>query len=113
SARAGLVAGEDYPWQALLDARSLWQLGLVNLLFGLGYTSYATFFPLYLVREAGFSQVLAGGVWSVTGTASIPGTLLWGGVADALGRRSALAAIFALFTGASLIAAFAPAQVGY
>ncbi len=75
---------------------SVYHLSLIYLLFGFSYIIYATFFARYLTAEAGFTTEQAGRLWSIVGAASIGSGFLWGTVSDRLGRKYALALVFAL-----------------
>lgn len=92
---------------------TFYHLGAVFLIFGFTQPVYATFFPVYLSKEAGLSIELAGWLWSVVGTTSIVSGFLWGAVSDRIGRGKSLglvyvtlAASFALFVGPRDVAGF-------
>jgi sugar phosphate permease len=76
---------------------SVWYLGLVYFFYGLSYIIYMVFFAAYLVKEMGFSQEWAGGLWALVGGLSIFCGMIWGKISDLLGRsRGAALAYFVL-----------------
>lgn len=80
-----------------LDLRSIlrsgyaWHLGLVYMLYGLGFLIYFTFFQKRLTADLGYSDEQAGYFFLVLGLAGLAGGALWGGVSDRIGRRAAIA----------------------
>ena len=70
--------------------------------YGLSYIIYMVFFAAYLVKEMGFSQEWAGGVWAIVGGLSIFSGLIWGVISDRLGRSRG-AALAYLVLGLSYI----------
>ena len=85
-------------WREVLANRGLWALGGVYACFGFSYVVYATFFAAYLVQEGGLSPEAAGRLWGMVGVLSLPSGLLWGALADRIGKLSALAIVFAVHT---------------
>jgi sugar phosphate permease len=81
---------------------SVWYLGLVYFFYGLSYIIYMVFFAAYLVKEMGFSQEWAGGLWALVGGLSIFCGLIWGKISDVLGRSRG-AALAYLVLGLSYI----------
>jgi len=75
---------------------ALWHLGAVYLLYGFCYIIYCTFFSAALVADRGFSQAEAGAIWSSIGIVGIFSGILWGTVSDYIGRKYALAVVFAI-----------------
>ncbi|MFZ5632486.1 MAG: MFS transporter [Bacillota bacterium] len=71
-------------------------LTVIYFCFGFSYIIYAMFFVNFLVGEKGFSQVMAGSVWSLVGFLSIGSAIIWGTLSDVIGRRPALAIVFTL-----------------
>jgi sugar phosphate permease len=80
-------------WGLIYRVKSVWYLGFVYLMYGFSYVIYMTFFGAYLVKEMGWSQAQAGGLWAMVGGLSIFCGVIWGGISDLLGRKygSALA----------------------
>ncbi|MEW6458944.1 MAG: YbfB/YjiJ family MFS transporter [Bacillota bacterium] len=88
--------GRTVSWGSVYASPALWHLGTVYLFFGFSYIIYGTFFCEAMVADKGFSQSQAGAVWSLVGLMGIFSGILWGSASDHIGRRPALAAIFAL-----------------
>ncbi|HSB73390.1 MAG TPA: YbfB/YjiJ family MFS transporter [Candidatus Methylomirabilis sp.] len=85
-------------WREVFANRGLWALGGIYACFGFSYVVYATFFAAYLVKEGGLSPEAAGRLWGMVGVLSLPSGLLWGALADRIGKLSALAIVFAVHT---------------
>ncbi len=83
-------------WALVYRSGRVWHLAAIYVLFGFSYVIYATFFARFLTAEAGLTIQRAGRLWSIVGVASIASGLLWGGVSDRLGRKWALAMVFAV-----------------
>jgi nitrate/nitrite transporter NarK len=83
-------------WKDVFGNHRLWRLGLVYACFGFSYVIFATFFTAYLVREGGLSAGSAGQLWGLAGVLSIGSGLLWGALADRIGKKFGLAIVFAL-----------------
>lgn len=81
-------------WREVFANRGLWALGGVFACFGFSYVIYVTFFAAYLVREGGLSSQAAGQLWGAAGALSLASGLLWGVLADRIGKRSGLALVF-------------------
>jgi len=71
---------------------------------------YVTFFAAHLAQAGGLSAETAGRLWGLVGLLSLVSGLLWGAVADRIGRLAGLAVVFALH--ATAFAVFALAQTG-
>jgi sugar phosphate permease len=80
-------------WGSVIKKGTVWYLGVVYFFYGLSYIIYMVFFAAFLVKEMGFSQQWAGGLWAMVGGLSIFCGMIWGGISDRLGRSkgSALA----------------------
>ena len=74
-------------WTAVIKTGSIWYLGVVYFFYGLSYIMYMMFFAAYLVKEMGFTQQWAGGLWALTGGLSIFCGVIWGAISDRLGRN--------------------------
>jgi len=83
-------------WREVFANRGLWALGAVFACFGFSYIIYVTFFAAYLVKEGGLSPEAAGRLWGLAGALSLGSGLIWGAVADRIGKRLGLAIVFAL-----------------
>ncbi len=86
----------------------LWALGGVFACFGFSYVIYVTFFAAYLVREGGLSPETAGRLWGLVGVLSLGSGLLWGRLADRIGKGRGLAILFGVH--AASFAIFARGQ---
>jgi sugar phosphate permease len=89
-------------WTGIIKMGSVWYLGVVYFFYGLSYIIYMVFFAAYLVKEMGFTQEAAGGLWALVGGLSIFCGVLWGGISDRLGRSKG-AALAYLVLGLSYI----------
>jgi len=85
------TAGNGVIWRTA----AIWHLGAVYVTFGFAYIIYATFFAAHLLKH-GLGQVEAGDLWGLVGLLSLGSGVLWGSVSDRLGRKWALAIVFAL-----------------
>ncbi|MHC4457783.1 MAG: MFS transporter [Planctomycetota bacterium] len=73
-------------WTSVYKMPAVWYLGLVYFFYGLSYIIYMVFFAAYLIKEMGFTQEWAGGLWAMVGGLSIFCGVIWGGISDRLGR---------------------------
>ncbi len=85
--------------------RLTFHLGGVYALFGFGYVIYATFLVTTLVHERGFAEASAGQAWGWIGFLSLFSGPVLGGVSDRVGRKAALAVVFAFQATAYLLIA--------
>ncbi len=83
-------------WRDVFANPHLWALGAIYACFGFSYVIYATFFAAYLTKEGGLSQAAAGQLWGLVGVLSLGSGLLWGGLADRIGKKYGLAIVFGL-----------------
>ena len=58
-------------WTSVIKMGSVWYLGVVYFFYGFSYIIYMLFFAAYLVKEIGFTQEAAGGLWALVGGLSI------------------------------------------
>ncbi len=91
--------------QSIYTNRTLYLLGSIYFLFGYTYVIYATFIVTTLVNERGFSETLAGNVWSWVGFLSLFSGPVFGSLSDRLGRKAGLMIVFSLQTLAYLLVA--------
>lgn len=109
--------GSDEPqassvsWRSLYGRKSLWELGLIYMMFGYSYVAFTTFYAAYLVDERGFNDAQAGQIWFIIGLVSIASGWLWGWISDRYGRRAALMAVYMLQ--GSLLIALAEPRIGF
>lgn len=89
-------------WTSVIKMGSVWYLGVVYFFYGFSYIIYMVFFAAYLVKEMGFTQEAAGGLWALVGGLSIFCGVIWGSISDRLGRSKG-AALAYLFLGLSYI----------
>lgn len=91
-------------WRKLYFSGSVWHLGAVYFCFGFAYMIYLTFFTKRLIADLGYTEQAAGTLFMILGWASLPCGVLWGWIADIIGRKAAMTIIllaqavaFALF----------------
>jgi sugar phosphate permease len=89
-------------WTSVYRMGSVWYLGIVYFFYGLSYIIYMVFFAAYLIKEMGFTQEWAGGLWALVGGLSIFCGVIWGSISDRLGRSRG-AALAYLVLGLSYI----------
>jgi MFS family permease len=106
-ARGAALSGSASPPAARGRAqrRAVWVLGLAYAIFGYTYAIYVTFVVTMLVRERGFSEVVAGRFWSWVGLLSLLSGPVFGTLSDRIGRRRGLAVVFAVQAAAYALAA--------
>jgi MFS family permease len=90
-------------WRKLYLSGSVWHLGAVYFCFGFAYMIYLTFFSKRLIADIGYTQEQAGTLFMILGWASLPCGVLWGWIADAIGRKRAMTAILVLQSAAFAI----------
>lgn len=95
------------PWGRVFSSRPLWALGGIFACFGLSYVVYVTFFAAHLARAGALSTEAAGRLWGLVGVLSLVSGLLWGMVADRIGKLPGLAIVFALHATAFAVFALA------
>lgn len=100
SAASGKVS--TLQWTSVYRMGSVWYLGIVYFFYGLSYIIYMVFFAAYLIKEMGFTQEWAGGLWALVGGLSIFCGVIWGSISDRLGRSRG-AALAYLVLGLSYI----------
>jgi sugar phosphate permease len=92
---------------------AVWYLGLVYFFYGLSYIIYMVFFAAYLVKEMGFSQEWAGGLWALVGGLSIFCGMIWGKISDLLGRSRGAALAYLVLGLAYIIYALIKVKFGF
>jgi sugar phosphate permease len=83
-------------WSLVYRSKAVWHLGAVYAAFGFSYIIYMTFFVRYLVGEIGYTDQAAGNLFMVLGWCSLAAGLLWSGLSDRIGRKKAMALVFAI-----------------
>ncbi|MCX8031933.1 MAG: MFS transporter [Thermoleophilia bacterium] len=83
-------------WRQLYFSGRVWRLGACYFCFGFSYIIYLTFFAKRLIADIGYTQSEAGILFMILGWASLPCGLIWGWIADRIGRRAAMAVALAL-----------------
>jgi MFS family permease len=104
-----VVAKKAGDWKKIYLSGKVWHLGIVYFMFGFAYMAYMTFFTKRLIADVGYTQDSAGTMFMILGWSSLVCGLLWGFIADAIGRKWAMMiilfiqsisyAVFALWTG--------------
>ena len=78
-------------WRQLYLSGRVWRLGACYFCFGFSYIIYLTFFAKRLIADVGYTQQEAGTLFMILGWASLPCGIMWGWIADRIGRRAAMA----------------------
>jgi predicted MFS family arabinose efflux permease len=81
-------------WRRIYFSGRVWHLGIVYFMFGFAYMAYMTFFVKRLVTDVGYTQESAGTMFMIIGWCSLVCGVLWGSIADAIGRKWAIVTIF-------------------
>jgi sugar phosphate permease len=100
-------------WGLVYRSRAVWHLGAVYAAFGFSYIVYITFFVRYLTGEAAYTQQAAGNLYMILGWCSLACGLLWSGLSDRIGRKNAMALVFAIHTVSFVLFALWRSRVGY
>ncbi len=80
-------------WKKIYLSARVWHLGIVYFMFGFAYMAYMTFFTKRLIADVGYTPEGAGTMFMILGWASLVCGVLWGSIADAIGRKWAMVAI--------------------
>lgn len=83
----------------------IYYLGIIYFFFGYTYVIYVTFIVTALIKERGFTEAIAGNLWSIIGFLSIFSGPVSGLISDKCGRKTALIFVFTLQTLAYLFVA--------
>lgn len=81
---------------------TLWILCLIQLVWGIAYAIYYTFFVVRLTDEVGLNLNAAGTLWAVVGFVSIPSGLTGGFFSDLVGRKWGIFAVVLALTTSSI-----------
>jgi MFS family permease len=76
--------------------RTTLRLGILYALFGFSYIIYVTFIVTTLVDDRGFDESAAGWFWFAVGFLSVFSGPIFGAISDHAGRKTGLAAVFAM-----------------
>jgi predicted MFS family arabinose efflux permease len=99
-------------WGLVYRSPVVWQLGLVYSAFGFAYIIYMTFFTKFLISESGYSQEAAGSLFMTMGWFTLSSGLMWGGISDAVGRRSTMVMVYLVQAAAIVLFGLRPAPLG-
>ncbi|MBN1412057.1 MAG: MFS transporter [Spirochaetales bacterium] len=112
---AGDAAGtrKSPGWASIVTTPSVWHLAVIYIMFGFAYIIYSLFYVRYLVKEASIPLEWAGGMWAAIGGVSIVSGFIWGGVSDRIGRKFALAIVYALQAACFLVFGLWRAMPGF
>jgi sugar phosphate permease len=100
-------------WTQVYKKAAVWYLGIVYFFFGLSYIIYMIFFAAYLVKEMGFSQEWAGGLWAMVGGLSVFCGVIWGGISDRVGRSKGSALAYLVLGASYIIYALVKIKLGF
>lgn len=107
------VGGGRPHWGSVYRSAAVWHLGLVYIAFGFSYIIFMTFFYKRLMSDGGYSKEAAGALFMLMGWTSVFCGIIWGSVADALGRKPTLIIVYAIQAAAYLIFALWTAPAGF
>lgn len=85
------------------------RLVLAQGLFAVGLVPHSIYWVDYLVRDLGWAIDGAGLQWVLFGAVAIAGTLLWGRIADRIGFRTSLIAVYLSMALGATLPVLAPA----
>lgn len=100
-------------WSSVYKKRAAWYLGIVYFFYGLSYIIYMIFFAAYLVKEMGFTQSWAGGLWATVGGLSVFCGIIWGGISDRIGRSKGAALAYLVLGLSYIIFALVKVKFGF
>ncbi|MFH0998437.1 MAG: MFS transporter [Pseudomonadota bacterium] len=100
-------------WGKVYKMKALWYLGIVYFFYDMSYIIYVVFFAAYLVKEMGYTQAWAGGLWATAGGLSIFCGVIWGSISDRIGRGKGAAFAYLVLGGSYLIYAMVKVEAGF
>ena len=100
-------------WTEVIGKGLVWYLGVIYFFYGISYIIYLTFFVAYLVKEMGFSQEWASGLYALLGGLSIFCGVIWGGISDKLGRSKGSALAYLVLGLSYIVYAFIRVEFGF
>jgi sugar phosphate permease len=108
-AAAGAVSRR---WSEVFTTANVYLLGIVYVAFGFSYIIYMTFFSKVLTDYRGYTPEKAGQLFMTMGWLSLGCGILWGSLSDRIGRKRALAIVYAIQAVAYGLFALWPAPAG-
>ncbi len=93
--------------------KAIWYLGIVYFFYGLSYIIYMVFFAAYLIKEMGYTESWAGGLWATVGGLSIFCGVIWGGISDRIGRSRGAALAYLVLSVSYIIFALMKFEIGF
>jgi sugar phosphate permease len=100
-------------WGRVYKMKALWYLGIVYFFYGLSYIIYIVFFAAYLVKEMGYSEAWAGGLWAGVGGLSIFCGVIWGHISDRIGRNHGAALAYLVLGVSYIVYALIKSEAGF
>lgn len=100
-------------WTSVIKMGSVWYLGVVYFFYGFSYIIYMVFFAAYLVKDMGFTQEAAGGLWALVGGLSIFCGVIWGSISDRIGRSKGAALAYLVLGLSYIIYALIKVEFGF
>jgi MFS family permease len=88
------LSADKLHWGLVYRSSRVWHLGAVYSAFGFSYIIYMTFFIRYLTGEIGYTQSAAGNLFMLMGWCSLGCGIIWSGLSDRIGRKTALILVF-------------------
>jgi len=107
------VKTSSLQWSSVYKRGSAWYLGIVYFFYGMSYIIYMIFFAAYLVKEMGFSQSWAGGLWATVGGLSVFCGIIWGSISDRIGRSKGAALAYLVLGLSYIIFALIKVKFGF
>jgi MFS family permease len=107
----GKVSSLD--WTKVYKMGSVWYLGVTYFFYGISYIIYMVFFAAFLVKEMGYSQAWAGGLWAMVGGLSMFCGVIWGGISDKIGRSKGSALAYLVLGLSYIIYALVKVEFGF
>ncbi|MBN1556801.1 MAG: YbfB/YjiJ family MFS transporter [Lentisphaerae bacterium] len=83
-------------WGRVYRSGRVWHLGCTYAAFGFSYIIFMTFFAKHLIMAGGYTKAAAGRLFMIVGWCSLCCGLIWGFVSDRIGRKWALAIVYAI-----------------
>ncbi len=88
------TAVEKTKEQGIYKRWIIYYIGIIYFLYGYTYVIYITFIVTAVINERGFSEIMAGNLWSIIGFLSIMSGPVFGSISDKYGRRAGLIIVF-------------------
>ena len=100
-------------WGLVYRSPAVWHLGLVYVAFGFSYIIFMTFFYKRLIADGGYTKEAAGNLFMLVGWVSLFCGVIWGTVADRLGRKAAMIMVYLVQAVAYATFALWPTSTGF